>query len=132
MNVRLKKEIISMGDMSVKPHEFTGKHIEPKEFKKWLDEGKEVTILDTRNDYEVRMGTFEGAVDFDIRTFRAFPQVVAESDIPKDKPVVMFCTGGIRCEKASVVMLNEGYQKVYQIHGGILNYFEETLSLIHI
>ena len=126
MNVRLKKEIISMGDMSVKPHEFTGNHIEPKEFKKWLDEGKEVTILDTRNDYEVRMGTFEGAVDFDIRTFRAFPQAVAESDIPKDKPVVMFCTGGIRCEKASVVMLNEGYEEVYQIHGGILNYFEET------
>ena len=126
MNVRLKKEIISMGDMSVKPHEFTGKHIDPKEFKKWLDEGKEVTILDTRNDYEVRMGTFEGAVDFDIRTFRAFPQAVAESNIPKDKPVVMFCTGGIRCEKASVVMMNEGYQEVYQIHGGILNYFEET------
>ena len=61
---------------------------------------KEVTILDTRNDYEVRMGTFEGAIDFDIRTFRAFPQAVAESDIPKDKPVVMFCTGGIRCEKS--------------------------------
>ena len=57
------------------------------------------------------MGTFEGAIDFDIRTFRAFPQAVAESDIPKDKPVVMFCTGGIRCEKASVVMLNEGYGK---------------------
>ena len=69
MNVRLKKEIISMGDMSIKPHEFTGNHIEPKQFKKWLDEGKEVTILDTRNDYEIKMGTFEGAVDFDIRTF---------------------------------------------------------------
>ena len=126
MNVRLKKEIISMGDPSVKPHEFTGNHIDPKEFKKWLDEGKEVTILDTRNDYEVRMGTFDGAVDLDIRSFRAFPKAVAESDLPKDKPVVMFCTGGIRCEKASVVMLKEGYQKVYQIHGGILNYFEET------
>ena len=72
------------------------------------------------------MGTFEGAVDFDIRTFRAFPEAVSKSDLPKDKPVVMFCTGGIRCEKASVVMLNEGFEEVYQIHGGILNYFEET------
>jgi len=126
MNVRLKKEIISMGVPSIKPHEFTGDSIDPIEFKKWLDQGKEVTILDTRNDYEVRMGTFEGAIDLDIRTFRAFPKAIADSNIPKDKPVVMFCTGGIRCEKASAVMLNEGYEKVYQIHGGILNYFEKT------
>ncbi|MEK9698810.1 MAG: rhodanese-like domain-containing protein [Candidatus Poseidoniales archaeon] len=126
MNVRLKKEIISLGVPGVKPHEFTGTPLDPNEFKQWLDEGKEVTILDTRNDYEVRMGTFEGAVDLDIETFRAFPDAVANSDIPKDKPVVMFCTGGIRCEKASVVMLNQGYQEVYQIHGGILNYFEQT------
>lgn len=126
MNVRLKKEIISMGVPSVKPHEFTGDSIEPAEFKRWLDDGKEVTILDTRNDYEIRMGTFEGAVDFDIQSFRAFPKAVAECEIPKDKPVVMFCTGGIRCEKASVVMLNEGFEEVYQIHGGILNYFEQT------
>ncbi|MDP6869592.1 MAG: rhodanese-like domain-containing protein [Candidatus Poseidoniaceae archaeon] len=126
MNVRLKKEIISMGDPSVKPHEFTGDSIEPKQFKRWLDEGKDITILDTRNDYEIRMGTFEGAVDFDIQTFRGFPDAVAQSEIPKDKPVVIFCTGGIRCEKASVVMLNQGFQEVYQINGGILNYFEET------
>ena len=126
MNVRLKKEIISLGVEGVKPHEFTGQPIEPKEFKRWLDEGKEVTILDTRNDYEVRMGTFEGALDLDIETFRAFPEAVEKSGIPKDKPVVMFCTGGIRCEKASVIMLNQGYKEVYQIHGGILNYFEET------
>ena len=123
MNVRLKKEIISLGVPGVKPHEFTGKPIAPNEFKKWLDEGKEVTILDTRNDYEVRMGTFEGAVDLDIETFRAFPEAVEKSDIPKDKPVVMFCTGGIRCEKASVVMLNQGYKEVYQIHGGIFELF---------
>ena len=87
MNVRLKKEIISMGDPSVKPHEFTGNHIEPKEFKKWLDEGKDVTILDTRNDYEIRMGTFEGAVDFDIRTFRAFPQLLPNLIFQKTSPL---------------------------------------------
>jgi len=126
MNVRLKKEIISMGVLSVKPHEYTGNHLDPLEFKKWLDEGKEVTILDTRNDYEVRMGTFEGAINFDIGSFRAFPKAVEKCDIPKDKPVVMFCTGGIRCEKASVVMLDEGYEEVYQINGGILNYFDKT------
>jgi predicted sulfurtransferase len=126
MNVRLKKEIISMGDLSVKPHEFTGAKIDPLEFKSWIDLGKDVTILDTRNDYEIRLGTFENAVNFDIRSFRQFPEAVANCDLPKDKPVVMFCTGGIRCEKASAVMLNQGFQQVYQIQGGILNYFEQT------
>lgn len=126
MNVRLKKEIISMGDLSVKPHEFTGKHLDPLKFQKWLEEEKDITILDTRNDYEIRMGTFENAIDLDIRSFRAFPDAVKNADIDKDKPVVMFCTGGIRCEKASVVMLNEGYKEVYQLEGGILNYFEKT------
>lgn len=126
MNVRLKKEIISMGVPSVKPHEFTGKAIEPNEVQRWIEQGKDFTILDTRNDYEVRMGTMEGAIDFDIGTFRAFPQAVKDCDLPKDKPVVMFCTGGIRCEKASVVMLEEGFEEVYQIHGGVLNYFEQT------
>lgn len=115
-----------MGVPSVKPHEFTGKALEPAEFKRWLDEGKDVTILDARNDYEIRLGTFEGAVNFDIQSFRAFPEAVVECELPKDKPVVMFCTGGIRCEKASAVMLNEGFEEVYQIHGGVLNYFEQT------
>jgi len=126
MNVRLKKEIISMGDPSIIPHEFTGAKIDPLEFKSWIDQGKELTILDTRNDYEIRLGTFENAVDFDIGSFRQFPQAVANCDLPKDKPLVMFCTGGIRCEKASAVMLNQGFQEVYQIQGGILNYFEQT------
>jgi predicted sulfurtransferase len=126
MNVRLKKEIISMGMKSVKPAEFSGPHIDPVEFKQWLDESRDITILDTRNDYEIRMGTFEGSVDFDITSFRDFPEAVAQCDLPKDKPVVMFCTGGIRCEKASVVMLEAGFKDVRQINGGILNYFEKT------
>ena len=125
MNVRLKKEIISMGMDEVKPAEFTGESISPAEFKQWMDEGRDITVLDTRNDYEIRIGTFENAVDFDINTFRTFPEAVNNSTLDKDKPLVMFCTGGVRCEKASAVMLNEGYRDVRQLEGGIIGYFEQ-------
>jgi predicted sulfurtransferase len=127
MNVRLKQEIISMGMDEVKPSEFTGQSIAPTEFKQWLDEGKSVTVLDTRNDYEIRLGTFSNALDLDISSFRAFPAAVNElPEELKDTPVVMFCTGGIRCEKASVVMLDAGFKDVRQLEGGILGYFEEV------
>ena len=127
MNVRLKSEIISMGMDEVKPSEFTGEVIAPTEFKQWLDEGKSVTVLDTRNDYEIRLGTFSNAVELDITSFRAFPAAIEElPDDLKDTPVVMFCTGGIRCEKASVVMLEAGFKDVRQLKGGILGYFEEV------
>ena len=127
MNVRLKKEIISIGMDEVQPAVYTGDSIAPKEFKKWLDDGKAVTVLDTRNDYEIRLGTFENAMDLDIKSFRAFPAAVeAMPDELKETPVVMFCTGGIRCEKASVVMLEAGFKDVRQLEGGILGYFEEV------
>jgi len=127
MNVRLKKEIISIGLDHIKPAEFTGEEITPSEFKNWLDQGKEVIVLDTRNDYECRIGTFENAVELDIKSFRDFPKAVGEmSDDLKDTPVVMFCTGGIRCEKASVVMMDAGFSNVKQLKGGILGYFEEV------
>ncbi len=127
MNVRLKQEIISIGMDEVKPAEFTGETIAPTEFKQWLDEGKSVTVLDTRNDYEIRLGTFENAVDLDITSFRAFPAAIeALPEDIKDTPVVMFCTGGIRCEKASVVMLEAGFKDVRQLEGGILGYFEQV------
>ncbi|MFL2970690.1 MAG: sulfurtransferase [Candidatus Poseidoniaceae archaeon] len=127
MNVRLKQEIISIGMDEVKPAEFTGETIAPNEFKQWLDEGKSVTVLDTRNDYEIRLGTFENAVDLDITSFRAFPAAIeALPEDIKDTPVVMFCTGGIRCEKASVVMLEAGFKDVRQLEGGILGYFEQV------
>jgi predicted sulfurtransferase len=127
MLVRLKNEIISLGMDDVRPVKNTGKFIEPMEFKEWLDEGKEVLILDARNDYELRVGTFDNAIDLDIKSFRDFPAAIRS--LPKEdknKPLVMFCTGGIRCEKASVVMENEGWNNVYQIKGGILGYFKET------
>ncbi|RJU98997.1 MAG: sulfurtransferase [Candidatus Poseidoniales archaeon] len=127
MNVRLKQEIISIGMDEVKPAEFTGDTIAPTEFKQWLDEGKTVTVLDTRNDYEIRLGTFENAVDLDITSFRAFPGAIeALPEDIKDTPVVMFCTGGIRCEKASVVMIEAGFKDVRQLEGGILGYFEQV------
>ena len=125
MNVRLKKEIISMGMDEIRPAEHTGEPISPAEFKQWLDEGRDITVLDTRNDYEIRLGTFDNAVDFNISTFRAFPEAMMNSNLDKEKTVVMFCTGGIRCEKASAVMLNEGFQDVRQLQGGVLGYFEE-------
>ena len=126
MNVRLKKEIISMGMDEIRPADYTGDAISPTEFKHWLDEGRDITILDTRNDYEIRIGTFENAVDLDISTFRTFPDAVANSGLDKEKTVVMFCTGGIRCEKASALMLNQGFQDVRQLEGGVLGYFEEV------
>ena len=126
MNVRLKKEIISMGMDEIRPAEYTGDAISPTEFKQWLDEGRDITILDTRNDYEIRIGTFENSVDFDISTFRTFPDAVENSSLDKEKTVVMFCTGGIRCEKASALMLKQGFEDVRQLEGGVLGYFEEV------
>lgn len=126
MNVRLKKEIISLGLDEIRPAERTGELISPAEFKRWMDEGRNIAVLDTRNDYEVKLGTFEGAIDLNLSTFRGFPDAVSTSGIDKDQTVVMFCTGGIRCEKASVVMLDQGWSDVRQIEGGILGYFEEV------
>ena len=127
MNVRLKKEIISLGLDHIKPAEMTGEEITPTAFKQLLDAGEEVIILDTRNEYECRIGTFENAFEMNIRSFREFPKAVSEMDEDlKDKQVVMFCTGGIRCEKASVVMMDAGFSNVKQLKGGILGYFEEV------
>ena len=127
MLVRLKKEIISLGMDNIKPAEFTGPNIKPTEFQEMLDNEEEVIVLDTRNDYEVRVGTFKNAVDLKIPSFRDFPDAI--SKLPeeyKKKQIVMFCTGGIRCEKASAVMLKSGFENVKQLEGGILNYFKDT------
>ncbi len=126
MLVRIKREIISFGMESIRPANYTSPKIAAKELKQWLDEGKPITLLDTRNDYEVRLGTFKGAIIPHINTFREFPDAVRKlPEELKDQPVVMFCTGGIRCEKAGPFMEQEGYRNVYQLDGGILKYFEE-------
>lgn len=126
MLVRIKKEIISMGREEIQPEKATAPHLSPEEFKRWYDENKNMLVLDTRNTYEVELGTFKQAIDLNIESFRDFPEAVVEiSDEDKAKPVVTFCTGGIRCEKAAQFMLNHGFKEVYQLDGGILNYFEK-------
>ena len=127
MLVRLKKEIISLGLDEVRPAEFTALNIKPQELKNMLDKNEDLVILDTRNDYETRVGLFENAIDLNLSTFRDFPEAIL--DLPeeyKTKQIVMYCTGGIRCEKASVVMMNAGFENVKQLEGGVLGYFEET------
>lgn len=123
--VRIKKEIISMGDPTVTPQTKTAEHLNPKIFKQWLDEGRDITVLDTRNDYEVSAGTFDKAIDLNIENFRDFPQACSQLEqLNKDKPVVMFCTGGVRCEKAALPVMQLGFKSVYQLDGGIIKYFE--------
>ena len=127
MLVRLKKEIIALGIDEIRPAELTGENIKPIEFKKILDNDEEVIILDTRNEYETRVGLFENAIDLNLSTFKDFPEAILElPEDYKEKQIVMYCTGGIRCEKASVVMMNAGFKNVKQLEGGVLGYFEET------
>ncbi|APJ03455.1 rhodanese-related sulfurtransferase [Silvanigrella aquatica] len=129
MIIKVKQEIIPMGMESIKPAHFTGKYVDALELKKWLDEGEELVILDTRNDYEVELGTFRNAIDPKLKKFRDFPEWIRDNFKEyKSKKVVTFCTGGIRCEKATAFMRQEGFEEVYQIQGGILKYFEETLK----
>lgn len=124
--VKLKKEIIAFGVPGVAPASYTSRKLSAKELKQWLDEGRPVTLLDTRNDYEVRLGTFAQAYPIGIDHFRDFPAAVRSlPEALKQEPIVMFCTGGIRCEKAGPFMEQEGFQEVYQLDGGILKYFEE-------
>jgi UPF0176 protein len=127
MLVKIKKEIIAFGVEGVDPARRPAKKISAQQLKQWLDEGRPVTLLDTRNDYEVRMGTFKGAVVSRIWNFRDFPAAVERLPAElKTQPVVMFCTGGIRCEKAGPFMAMQGYTDVLQLDGGILKYFEEV------
>jgi UPF0176 protein len=124
MRIKIKKEIITMGKPEIQPGKKRAPAVSPHEFKQWLDQGRDITVLDTRNEYEVRFGTFEKATHFHLQDFSEFPK--ASENLNKDKPVVMFCTGGIRCEKAGLHLLNAGFPEVYQLEGGILNYFKEV------
>ena len=126
MLVRIKREIIAFGMPGIDPARRTSPKLAPAELKRWLDEGRRVVLLDTRNDYEVGLGTFRGALPAGIRHFRDFPKAVAAlPESMKDEPVVMFCTGGIRCEKAGPWMEQQGFRHIHQLEGGILKYFEE-------
>ncbi len=129
MLVRIKKEIIAFGVEGIDPARRTSPKLSAKVLKQWLDEGRPVTLLDTRNDYEVKLGTFRNALPAGIDSFRDFPNAVRKlpSEM-KEQPIVMFCTGGIRCEKAGPFMEREGFKNIFQLEGGILKYFEECGS----
>lgn len=126
MKVKLKKEIVTMGVEGIDPNDVVGTYVNPLDWNDLVND-PEVVLIDTRNDYEVGIGTFAGAVDPHTTAFREFPRYVRDNyDPTKHKKVAMFCTGGIRCEKASAFMLKEGFEEVYHLEGGILKYLEEV------
>ncbi len=123
--VRIRPQIIPFDEPRISPERHTSRRLAPAELKAWLDAGRRVILLDTRNDFESDHGTFVGAARAGLGDFRQFTSRAAE--FPEDwksQPVVTFCTGGIRCEKAAPYLESLGYREVYQLDGGILNYFE--------
>ncbi|MEO0636081.1 MAG: rhodanese-related sulfurtransferase [Pseudomonadota bacterium] len=125
MKVRLKREIVTMGVEGIDPRQTVGTYVEPKDWNA-LIKRSDVTLIDTRNEYEVEIGTFEGAINPNTASFGEFPQW-AEDNLPDDKqaPIAMFCTGGIRCEKSTALLKGRGYENVFHLKGGILKYLED-------
>lgn len=124
--VKLKKEIVTMGQPNIKPSDRSGIRVEPEQWNEIISD-PEVLLIDTRNEYEYQIGTFKDAVSPETTNFREFPDYVTNQLNPATtKKVAMFCTGGIRCEKASAYMLEQGFEEVYQLNGGILKYLEEV------
>ena len=132
MLVKVKREIIRMDHPTIRPANGRAPSVSPATVKRWLDAGvddagRPVVTLDTRNDFEVDYGTFEGAIDWRITKFTEFPQAMLDHKADLEgKTIVSFCTGGIRCEKAAILMREAGLENVFQLEGGILKYFEET------
>ncbi len=126
MLVKLKREIISLRRPDVDPSRTPAPRLAPRELKRWLDAGREVLLLDARNSFEVALGSFDGAADLGLASFSELPRATAAIDARwKALPVVTFCTGGIRCEKAAPLLIQEGFREVYQLDGGILKYFDQ-------
>ncbi|ASJ96971.1 MULTISPECIES: oxygen-dependent tRNA uridine(34) hydroxylase TrhO [Shewanella] len=124
--VKLKKEIVTMGVEGVDPRKVVGTYVKPKDWNKLISD-PEVLLIDTRNDYEVSIGTFKNAVDPKTQTFREFPDYVKQNlDPSQHKKVAMFCTGGIRCEKSTAYLKEQGFDEVYHLEGGVLKYLEEV------
>ena len=126
MKVRLKKEIVTLGDAKADPNRQVGTYVEPRDWNA-LIASSDTLVIDTRNAFEVAMGTFEGAVDPKIASFGQFRDFVTQQlDPAQHRKIAMFCTGGIRCEKASALLLAQGFAEVYHLRGGILKYLEEV------
>jgi UPF0176 protein len=123
--VKLKKEIVTMGIEGIDPKQVVGTYVNAQDWNSLIDD-PEVLVIDTRNDYEFQVGTFKNAINPNTQSFREFPQYVKENlDSDKHKKVAMFCTGGIRCEKSTAFLKQQGFDEVYHLKGGILKYLEE-------
>jgi len=126
MRVKVKKEIVTLGRPDILPHHGTGEHVDAARWNELISD-PDVLVIDTRNHYEVEVGTFPGAIDPGNDSFREFPEFAKELALEStDRPLAMFCTGGIRCEKATALMLELGFDNVYHLQGGILNYLAEV------
>jgi UPF0176 protein len=124
--VKLKKEIVTMGVEGIDPKQVVGTYVKPNDWNELISD-PEVVLVDTRNDYEYNIGTFKNALNPDTETFREFPEYVKQNlDPKKHKKVAMFCTGGIRCEKSTAYLKEQGFEEVYHLQGGILKYLEEV------
>lgn len=121
--IKLRDEIVSLGRPDLLPTP-TARKLSPEEWDQAIDGG--AILLDTRNTYESRIGSFPGAIKPALRAFSEFPEAVRQANLPKDRPILIFCTGGIRCEKAAAALNEQGYERVYQLDGGILRYLEKT------
>ena len=125
MHVRPKNEIVNLGHPEIDPNEITGKHLSPSEFLEMKDRD-DVVVLDVRSKYEHSLGRFKNALTLDIDNFRDFPDKIKELEKLKDKKILTYCTGGIKCEKASALLLKNGFNEVFQLHGGIIKYGKEV------
>ena len=121
LHVRVKPEIVHSSLRHVRPHERTGQHLSPAEFRT-LKDRDDVVVVDVRSDYEYNLGRFKNAVTLDMENFRDFPRRVEKLKAFKDKKILTYCTGGVKCEKASAYLLEQGFENVYQLHGGIIKY----------
>ncbi|MDG2252680.1 MAG: rhodanese-related sulfurtransferase [Methylophilaceae bacterium] len=126
MKVRLKKEIVALGVSGVSPIKKVGQYVKPSDWNQLISDPNTI-VIDTRNGYEIDIGSFKGAINPNTETFREFPEYIDKKLVPnKNKKIAMFCTGGIRCEKATSLMLEKGFDNVYHLQGGILKYLEEV------
>ena len=124
--VKIKREIVAMRRPDFDPLALPAPRLAPPELKRWLDEGRDIVLLDTRNQFEVELGSFENALSLGLGSFSDFPRATPKLvEAAKARAVVTFCTGGIRCEKAAPWLISQGLREVYQLEGGILNYFEQ-------
>jgi UPF0176 protein len=126
MLVKIKREIVTMRRPEIDPARTPAPRLAPQELRRWLDEGRDIVLLDTRNQFEVDLGSFENTLSLGLKSFGDFPRATpALAAQVRERTIVTFCTGGIRCEKAAPWLISQGFHDVYQLEGGILNYFEQ-------